>query len=152
MSGGIEYIPELGACFLDTGTRHLVKFVDSLHSMDVASEGRALRYDSRFAPQGTNVNFVQVAGRELHVRTFEKGVEAETLACGTGVVASAVAASVRGVAGEVPEGGGLKYSVRTALAMMEIEFRSSGEGGTFMASDVWLTGPAAFVGTIECLL
>ena len=146
---GIEYIPELDASFLDTGTRHLVKFADGLHSMDVATEGRALRHELRFAPQGTNVNFVQAVGRELHVRTFEKGVEAETLACGTGVVASAIAACSRGIAGEAMPEGGMKYSVRTALAIMDVEFKPEGEGEALTASQVWLTGPTEMVGTIE---
>mgnify|MGYP002767018848 FL=1 len=79
--------------FLDTGTRHLVHFVDNVADYDVTGEGRRLRHDPRFAPQGVNVNFVQVnvPGQEITVRTFEKGVEDETLACGTGIVASSLA-------------------------------------------------------------
>ena len=86
--------------FLDTGTRHLVRFVKDIESQDVTGEGAILRHDPRFAPVGVNVNFVKVerpccSGENdaaISVRTFEKGVEDETLACGTGIVASALVA------------------------------------------------------------
>jgi len=89
--------PMLGGYFLNTGTRHFVKFVDDVEKVDVAAEGKALRWDPAFAPVGTNVNFVHIAPDGLHVRTFEKGVEGETLACGTGLTASAIAAYHTGV-------------------------------------------------------
>ena len=79
--------------YLDTGTRHLVVFVDDVKAVDVDRAGRALRHLPQFAPVGVNVNFVERKGPgEIAVRTFEKGVEAETLACGTGITASAIAA------------------------------------------------------------
>ena len=84
--------PMLGGLFLNTGTRHFVKFVDDVEQVDIDKEGKALRWDPAFAPLGTNVNFVHVAPDGLHVRTFEKGVEGETIACGTGLTASAIAA------------------------------------------------------------
>jgi len=77
--------------FLDTGVPHLVVPVPDAAGVDVARLGRALRVHPAFAPKGTNVNFVQVTGPgSILVRTYERGVEAETLACGTGSVASAV--------------------------------------------------------------
>ena len=79
----------LDGFFLNTGTRHFVKFVDDVEQVDIDTEGKALRWDPVFAPIGTNVNFVHIAPDGLHVRTFEKGVEGETLACGTGLTASA---------------------------------------------------------------
>lgn len=76
------------------GTEHVVIFVDEVDSVPVEPWGRALRNDPLFAPEGTNVNFVEVeeptdGGVRIRVRTYEKGVEAETLACGTGAIASA---------------------------------------------------------------
>ncbi len=79
-----------GWWFLDTGVPHYVEFVDRLDDVNVACRGRAIRYDSRFRA-GTNVDFVEVAGAgRIRVRTYERGVEAETLACGTGATAAAL--------------------------------------------------------------
>ena len=82
----------LGGYFLNTGTRHFVKFVEDVDAIDIEKEGKELRWNKDFAPEGTNVNFVQVCEDRLKIRTFEKGVEGETLACGTGITASALAA------------------------------------------------------------
>ena len=82
--------------FLNTGVPHVVEFVRSVDGVEVEKNGRAIRYHSAYAPAGTNVNFVTVGGgSRLEVRTYERGVEGETLACGTGVVASSILASVR---------------------------------------------------------
>ncbi|NBS07141.1 MAG: diaminopimelate epimerase [Verrucomicrobia bacterium] len=82
--------------FLNTGVPHAVEFVRSVNGVEVEKNGRAIRYHTAFAPAGTNVNFVSVGGgSRLEVRTYERGVEGETLACGTGVVASSILASVR---------------------------------------------------------
>ena len=82
--------------FINTGVPHAVEFVRSVDGVEVEKNGRAIRYHTAFAPAGTNVNFVSVgSGSRLEVRTYERGVEGETLACGTGVVASSILASVR---------------------------------------------------------
>lgn len=172
---GITAYPEEDGFFLDTGTRHYVKFVSGLADYPVLSEGPVLRHDSRFAPVGTNVNFVEVAGGPastvrtictakgdsstleaegqastvLAVRTFEKGVEYETLACGTGIVASAMASFVRGVPPSRTAGETVAYSVRAAIADLSVEFVPHRDNGLFCASDVYLTGPACFVGYVE---
>ncbi|MCL1822503.1 MAG: diaminopimelate epimerase [Prolixibacteraceae bacterium] len=80
--------------FLDTGSPHFVCFLDNLDNLNVYTEGRAIRYNSRFKETGTNVNFVKQEGEHLTVYTYERGVEAETLSCGTGSAASALAAAV----------------------------------------------------------
>lgn len=172
---GITAYPEEDGFFLDTGTRHYVKFVSGLADYPVLSEGPVLRHDSRFAPVGTNVNFVEVAGGPastvrtictakgdsstleaegqastvLAIRTFEKGVEYETLACGTGIVASAMASFVRGVPPSRTAGESVAYSVRAAIADLSVEFVPHRDNGLFCASDVYLTGPACFVGYVE---
>ena len=172
---GITAYPEEDGFFLDTGTRHYVKFVSGLADYPVLSEGPVLRHDSRFAPVGTNVNFVEVVGGPastvrtictakgdsstleaegqastvLSIRTFEKGVEYETLACGTGIVASAMASFVRGVPPSRTAGETVAYSVRAAIADLSVEFVPHRNDGLFCASDVYLTGPACFVGYVE---
>ena len=87
---------KLAVDFLITGVPHAVLFVRSVRSIDVAKQGRAIRYHSAFAPSGTNVNFVEIGrGNRIHVRTYERGVEGETLACGTGVAASSILSNLR---------------------------------------------------------
>ncbi len=80
---------------IDTGAPHVVTFVDDLEQIDVLGTGRELRAHPEFMPEGTNVNFVKVTGKDsIAIRTYERGVEAETLACGTGSIASAVMAAI----------------------------------------------------------
>lgn len=85
--------------WINTGVPHAVLFVDDLEAAPVVELGRKLRYHEAFQPTGTNVDFVKVLGPEgLRIRTYERGVEDETLACGTGVVASALVAAALGKA------------------------------------------------------
>jgi diaminopimelate epimerase len=85
------------AHFVNTGVPHTVVFVDDAESIDVHQTGQAIRYHRMFAPAGTNANFVAVDGpNRLTIRTYERGVEGETLACGTGAVAAAVLAGLLG--------------------------------------------------------
>jgi diaminopimelate epimerase len=82
---------ELTGHFLNTGVPHVVVPVDDIEAVDVVGWGRQLRHHSAFGPKGTNANFVQVTGpSSVKVRTYERGVEDETLACGTGSVAAAI--------------------------------------------------------------
>lgn len=152
--------------FVDTGTRHFVHFVDTpLTSEYVDAQGRKLRHAEEFAPLGANVNFV-VKGNPLKVRTFEKGVEAETCACGTGITASAAAAWLCGVAPASRDAmtGALHYVVDALNDRLSVDFlphcrpedslRSSSAAyapGTPLFTDVWLTGPATLVAKIDIL-
>ena len=86
IENGIDYF------FLDTGSPHYVKFVKDIESINVFEEGQKIRCNERFKNDGTNVNFVQIKNQKLYIRTYERGVEDETLACGTGVVASVLSA------------------------------------------------------------
>jgi diaminopimelate epimerase len=121
---------------LNTGVPHAVIFVADADKAMVQQLGHEIRFHTHFAPKGTNVNFVQVLGKNsIRVRTYERGVEGETLACGTGVTASALISSrVHGFASpiEVQVQGG---------DILEVNFKE--QGGDF--SDVRLTGPAEFV-------
>lgn len=78
--------------FLNTGSPHFIRFVNDASKIDVFIEGKKIRYSKPFAVKGTNVNFVAVKNKTLFIRTYERGVENETLACGTGVTAAAIAA------------------------------------------------------------
>lgn len=80
--------------FLHTGVPHVVYFVEDLESFDVKRFGKEIRFHKEFASEGTNANFVKILDRhDIAIRTYERGVEEETLACGTGAVASAIVAS-----------------------------------------------------------
>lgn len=144
----------LGGYFLNTGTRHFVKFVEAVDAIDVAAEGKALRWNEAFAPEGTNVNFVQrMPDGTLKIRTYEKGVEGETLACGTGITAAAIAA---GFLGSVQNGsdGECRYrapffGARTcpfpvADESGRISIRLQARRGDMLSVDFIPDGPASF--------
>ena len=82
---------------INTGVPHVIIFVEDLDGVDIVRIGRAIRYHSFFAPSGTNADFVRLKGSQLSIRTYERGVEDETLACGTGAVASALIAAFKGL-------------------------------------------------------
>lgn len=128
--------------FLDTGSPHYVCFIDNLETLDVNSEGRKIRYNSRFAEVGTNVNFVEYGENILHIRTYERGVENETLSCGTGSVAAAIAASLK--SGKATSG----YLLKTKGGDLSVRFKME---DAQKYTDVWLEGPATqvFRGFIE---
>jgi diaminopimelate epimerase len=134
--------------FLDTGTRHYVRFVQGLDSYDIVSEGRNIRYKAHeLEPVGANVNYVEPHARVLEVRTYEKGVEDETFACGTGIVASCIASYVKGVnPSEKYPDGRVRYDVKAKRDSLSVDFIPKEK---VAAQDVWLTGPAAYVAQIS---
>ncbi len=81
---------------LNTGSPHYVRFVKDVMSMNIVSEARKIRYNNKFKEEGINVNFVEITNDGIFVRTYERGVEDETLSCGTGVTASAICYSLLG--------------------------------------------------------
>jgi len=82
--------------YIDTGVPHAVLFVSDLEAIDLPGTGRGIRNHRRFSPRGTNVNFALVKDGEVWIRTYERGVEGETLACGTGAVACGILAAAHG--------------------------------------------------------
>ena len=139
-------VPSNG-CFLDTGTRHYVRFVEYLEAYDIVVEGRDIRFNAQeLQPVGVNVNYVEPFDGGVKVRTYEKGVEDETFACGTGIVASCVASFAKGIKpSQVLHDGRVKYDVMAKRDRLAVDFVPS---ETLIAEDVWLIGPATFVAEI----
>ena len=124
-----------GWWFLNTGVPHYVEFVDDLAATDVIGRGRIIRRDTARFPQGTNVNFVRILrDGAIAVRTYERGVEAETLACGTGATAAAI------VTNFACQPAVLRYDVAVPGGTLSVRF--SREAATEHYSDIRLTGPA----------
>ncbi len=129
--------------YLDTGSPHYVRFVDDISSAPVYNDGKQVRHDKRFAPGGTNVNFVQVdKDLNLSVRSYERGVENETLACGTGIVASAIATYLNNKTDKT------SFLINAVGGKLKVHFDPFDEN---KFRNVWLTGPVEFVfaGEIE---
>ncbi len=119
---------------LNTGSPHYVRFVAGIKSLDVVQEGRAIRYGVSFKKEGINVNFAEQLGEDsIFVRTYERGVEDETLSCGTGVTAAAISLLPN------PEGHNT-VKVETPGGNLAVTFDAVNNGQTFR--NVWLTGPA----------
>lgn len=122
--------------FLNTGSPHHVQFVDDVQKIDVQKEGEKIRYGAPYFEEGSNVNFVEVGEDQvLHIRTYERGVEAETLACGTGVTAAAIAAFSAGKVTQQP------IRVKAVGGDLSVQFSV----GNLRYEKVWLEGPAQFV-------
>lgn len=136
----IKLYPE--GYFLDTGSDHFVIFVDDVANYDVDGEGKKWRWAERF-PKGTNVNFVEIAPNKIKVRTYERGVEAETLACGTGVTASSIASFIHGAKSFITDGERVKFDIEALGDSLAVDFIPSDDGKRF--EEIWLTGPATFV-------
>jgi diaminopimelate epimerase len=126
--------------FLNTGSPHYVRFVEDVDRYDVFRNGKKIRESEEFMPDGTNVNFVQLQNNgKIFVRTYERGVENETLSCGTGVTASALAAGRNSKKGEV--------DIMTLGGNLTVRFEQVQEG---VFRNILLIGPAekVFEGTV----
>jgi len=128
--------------FLDTGSPHHVTFTENLPVVDVMEKGRKIRYGAPYFETGTNVNFAEkIDNNTFNVRTYERGVEGETLSCGTGVTAVALASYHTDLTKEK------KINIETPGGRLQIEFEKENN----IYKKIVLTGPATFVfkGTIK---
>jgi len=128
--------------FLDTGSPHYIRIVENIEDFDVYNEGKLIRNSSEFKDEGVNVNFVQIISEnEFSVRTFERGVEDETLSCGTGVTAVALAMF------HLKKTNSKKLKIKTRGGELTVEFNNSENG----YSEIYLTGSVKmiFSGEIE---
>lgn len=120
--------------FLNTGSPHYVEFREEIDSVDVDREGRQIRNAPAYAPGGTNVNFAQkISDNQLKIRTYERGVEAETLACGTGATAAALALMSQNH----------QQNITVEVLGGTLSVTAEAMGGGF--DNIWLKGPAQFV-------
>lgn len=128
-------IEEIGDdLFLDTGSPHYIVFVDDLEDLDIIAEAHKIRYNDRFREVGTNVNFVVMGEGQATVRTYERGVENETLSCGTGVTAVALAVAHKGMAVN-------ECKIHTRGGELKVRFQKDENG----FKDIWMVGPAVHV-------
>lgn len=127
---------------LNTGSPHFVKFANDVDNIDVVETGREIRYSKKYMPNGINVNFVESTGEDsIFVRTYERGVEDETLSCGTGVTASALVSAHN-------SRGFNRVDVKTPGGTLSVEFNKIDDTHF---NNIWLCGPAELVysGEIE---
>ncbi|NJB85589.1 diaminopimelate epimerase [Lewinella marina] len=141
----VETIREVGADYeIDTGSPHYLRFVENLDTVDVVAEGRALRQSPPYRDKGINVNFVRQRPDGLDIATYERGVEDETLACGTGVTAAAIGSLMRRP--NIPDG---PFLVPVQARGGSLSVSGEKQNGRF--TNLQLIGPATFVftGTIS---
>lgn len=128
---------------LDTGSPHYIKFTPQVSALDVIKKGKEIRYSKEFEKQGINVNFVEQLDEpdKIFVRTYERGVENETLSCGTGVTAAALVCYHN-------ENGFNEVEVKTLGGKLNVEFDRTNDG---RFRNIWLCGPAekVYQGKIE---
>ena len=129
--------------YMDTGSPHYSEWRDDLEQIDLITEARSIRYNDRFQAEGTNVNFLSWSDGAVHMRTYERGVEGETLSCGTGMVAAALYASLSDKLGEANS-----CTIYTKGGKVEVSFVSKTEKSF---EQIHLIGPAVsvFKGTID---
>lgn len=138
----VEGVRRVGADYeVHTGSPHYLRFVDSLDDIDVVGEGRSVRHSPAYQERGINVNFVRETDQGLEIATYERGVEDETLACGTGVTAAAIGALSRADAPQ--KDGPFRIPVRARGGDLSVTGERSGQRFTKLQ----LVGPATFVFT-----
>lgn len=119
-------------CLLDTGSPHFVKFCTSVNNINVFQSGRELRNNKEISEDGVNINFTEIIDNSsIKVRTYERGVENETLSCGTGVIASALSAHSKGLV----DSNRIKISTLGGELFVSFDFKN-------VYDNIWLEGPA----------
>ncbi|MCD6597071.1 MAG: diaminopimelate epimerase [Bacteroidales bacterium] len=128
--------------FMETGSPHYVEFCSNIEQINVQKNGIAIRNSEEFMPGGTNVNFIEYKDDIIHIRTFERGVENETLSCGTGSVAAALAISIKYKENKK------SYHLKAPGGNLKVSFEQKSDGSF---RNIWLEGPATrvFAGKIE---
>lgn len=121
---------------MNTGSPHFVSFVSNIDKLNVKEEGKRIRYSKEFAPDGVNVNFVEIKEGKIHIRTYERGVEDETLSCGTGSVAAAIATYLK----TGPQAN--SFEIVAPGGILKVSFVQSGAGAF---KEIFLEGSATFV-------
>lgn len=119
----------------NTGSPHYIKIITGIESFNVFNEGKAIRFNDRFAKEGINVNFVEHQADRIFVRTYERGVENETYSCGTGVTAAAITTCLQ-------KPGEHDVQIQTLGGKLAVSFNNQGAGHF---NDIWLKGPGTFV-------
>ncbi|WP_421872771.1 diaminopimelate epimerase [Marinoscillum sp.] len=137
--GQVEQISDTDL-FINTGSPHHIQLVDQVDQVDLLQVGRSIRYSDKYAPGGTNVNFVEKKEHGIKVRTYERGVENETLSCGTGVTACALAAEQLAYKSPI--------TVETKGGILMVSFEKD-ESNRY--KNIYLAGPAkkVFEGVVE---
>ena len=125
---------------LNTGSPHYVTYIQNIDDINIVQQGREIRYSKTFEQQGINVNFVEKKETSIYVRTYERGVEDETLSCGTGVTASALTSA--------SHIGKQRIEVDTLGGKLAVEFNKIDDNHF---NNIWLCGPAVliFMGDID---
>ena len=121
---------------INTGSPHYLDFREEVEKLNVLEEGKAIRYSDTYKEEGINVNFVEQNQNHLFVRTYERGVENETLACGTGVTAAAIASSIRQNLSHK------NFDIKVLGGQLNVKFQTE-DGKSFHS--IYLTGPTVFV-------
>ncbi len=124
------------AYILNTGSPHYIVFTNNISAVNVVKKGREIRNSGQYKEEGVNVNFVEPVGDRVRIRTYERGVEDETMACGTGSVAAALCSVIESGLGRNT------VKIETKGGLLEVRFRQTGRT-TFR--DIWLRGPAKLV-------
>lgn len=121
---------------IQTGSPHYIRFVDDIAAENIVDFGKSIRYSDEYNANGINVNLVKQAGNQLEIATYERGVEDETLSCGTGVTAAAIASAYKD-----QQEGKRHFDIQTKGGLLQVDFEFE---LPMSFTEIWLTGPATY--------